>query len=263
MKKIFYGCMLASLINPAFSAIEDNSFLLEEAYNQEYGVFQFIQKYQTPLNKKNTYDYAFENEIPITDKTHQFSYEIPVAKVSPDTKGGIGDVSLNYRWQPLNRDGFLMAERFGLIVPTGSVKDELGGGVYGFEFMQAATLPINENFISHNNFGFSTLPNAKSPGHDQKRTISSFSAGSSIIYLAKDDFNVLFEALIETGQQVDSAGVKSSSTSVTLNPGVRFAFDFDWKDTQIVPGISFPVDVLNAPTEQAVFLYLSIEPKFY
>lgn len=256
-------CLIFALFTfSAFAAIEDNSFLMEEAFNQEWGVYQFIQKYQTSKVAKG-YEYSFENEIPITDKTHQFSYEFSRGRGDADSDTAISDTTLNYRWQPLNKDGMLLSERFGLIVPTGSVEKESGNGVYGFEFMQAATITINDRFMNHWNMGFSVLPNAETKGIDKKRTITSFTAGSSIIYLWKDNVNFLVEGVLESGQGVNPDGSKSSETSFTINPGARFAWDLEWKDTQIVPGISFPTELLNGPTEHGVLVYLSIEPKFY
>lgn len=253
---------LCFLSTAAFAKIEDNSFLLEEAFNQEWGVYQFIQKYQTAQVAKG-YEYSFENEIPITDKVHQFSYGFSHGRPDENGHGAISDTTLNYRWQPLNKDGMLISERFGLIVPTGRVNKGAGNGVYGFEFMQAATLTINDRFINHWNMGFSVLPNAKTQDIDKRRTISTFSAGSSLIYLWSDNFNILLEGLLESGQSMNPDGSKSAETSFTINPGARFAMDFEWKDTQIVPGISFPTDLINGPTEHGVLVYLSIEPKFY
>ena len=260
MKTIF--AFLIFLPALAFAEIEDNSFLLEEAFNQEWGVYQFIQKYQT-FNKAGTYDYAFENEIPITDKEFQFSYEIPVAQPEKGRPGYMGDMSLNLRWQPLNKDGFLLAERFGLIVPTGNAKEDSGNNVYGFEFMQAATLTINEKWMNHWNFGFSVQPNARTNNITKRRTITTATAGSSLIYRMREDFNLMFEALLETAQEVDAAGNKTPATYLTLNPGFRWAWDFEWKETQIVPGVSFPTEVINNTVENGVLVYLSIEPKFY
>ncbi len=261
MKKLLLLAALAS--THSFAKIEDNSFLIEEAFNQVYGFYQFIQKFQTPTQKRDNYDYEFETEIPITDKVHQVSYEIPIANTDSSNRGGVGDVVLNYRWQPLNKDGFLVAERFGLITPTGSVRNGTGSGSYGFEFMQAATLPLRDHLMNHWNFGFSMIPSAKTSAHNFKRTVNTFTAGSSIVYLLNDKFNLMFEALVQSSQQVDDLGQKNSLTNVYLNPGVRFSIDLDYRDIQIVPGISFPVDVMNAPTEQSVLAYLSIEPRFY
>jgi hypothetical protein len=262
MKKLAFAACTLCLSLSVSAKIEDNSFLLEEAFNQEAGVYQFIQKYQT-FDRAKGYEYSFENEIPVPDERHQFSYEFSRSRATAGEDSEISDTTLNYRWQPLNKDGLLVAQRFGLIVPTGKPSKGSGNGVYGFEFMQAATIPLNERFMNHWNLGFSVLPNAKSAGHDEKGTISGFSAGSSIIYLWKDNFNFLLEGLLESGQEIDATGEKLSSTSFTLNPGMRFAIDLDWKDTQIVPGISFPTEMMNGPTEHGVLVYLSIEPKFY
>lgn len=260
MKKFI--ALALSLPVAAFAAIEDNSFLLEEAFNQEWGVYQFIQKYSTSELAKG-YEYTFENEIPITDKTQQFSYELAFARPESPGHGAVSDVGLNYRVQPYNKDGVIVAERFGLIVPTGRVDNDAGNGVFGFEFMQSASLLLNDYFITHFNFGFDVKPNAKSKGIRERRTLTGFTAGSSIIYLWKENVNLMFEALMQSGQSTNPDGTKSAETSVTLNPGMRFAMDFDWKDTQVVPGISFPTEILNGPTEHGVLFYLSIEPKFY
>lgn len=261
MKKKILG-LLFSLPLTTFAAIEDNSFLLEEAFNQEWGVYQFIQKYQTSERAKG-YEYSFENEIPITDKTQQFSYEFAFARPESPGHGAISDVTLNYRLQPYNKDGILLSDRFGLIVPTGRVEKGAGSGVYGFEFMQAATISISDQFITHFNFGFDVLPHAKTAGIDKRRTLAGFTGGSSIIYLMKDNFNILLEGLLQSGQSTLADGTITSETSFTINPGFRWAMDFDWKETQVVPGISFPTELLNRPQEHGVLFYLSIEPKFY
>lgn len=252
----------ALISSTAFAQIEDNSFLLEEGFNQEPGVYQFIQKYQT-FNRAKGYEYSFENEIPIPDESRQFSYEFAHGRADSEGHGAISDITLSYRIQPLNKDGFLMADRFGLIVPTGRVEKGAGNGVWGFEFSKAVTIPVGEKWMNHWNFGFSVLPNAKSQGHDERGTITSFSSGTSLIYLFSDRLNFMLEALLESGQGIEADGSKSAETSLTLNPGLRFAVDLDWKETQIVPGISFPTEMLNNRTEHGVLVYLSIEPKFF
>ncbi|WP_408098048.1 hypothetical protein ACJVC5_03740 [Peredibacter sp. HCB2-198] len=246
----------------ANAQIEDNSFLLEEAYNQEWGVYQFIQQYQT-YNNSNNFTYAFTNEIPITDKTHQFSYGFGYERYDGVEHGSITDTTLSYRWQPVNRDGILIAERFGLVVPTGSVEKGTSAGVYGFEFVQAATITMAPQWMNHWNFGFKVLPAAKTAGVDKRRTLTTFKAGTSLIYFLSDHFNLMLEGLLESGQGIDEDGNKIVETSFTINPGFRFDWNLDWKDTQIVPGVSFPTELINGPTQQAVLVYLSIEPKFY
>ena len=246
----------------AWARIEDNSFLLEEAYNQTWGAYQFIQTYQT-FERSDTYAYSFQNEIPITDKVHQFSYVIPYQRAEGIEHGAVGDITLNYRWQPLNKDGFLLADRFGLIVPTGRVDKGAGAGVYGFEFMQAATLTVSDYWMSHWNFGFSVLPNAKTESITKRRTLTSFKTGASVIYSLKDNMDFVLEGLLESAQGLAEDGTKVNETAFTFNPGLRYAIDYEWNEMQMVPGISFPVELLNTPHEHGILFYLSLEPKFY
>ena len=60
--------------------IADNSFLIEEAYNQEEGVVQYIQAYQYSRHAKE-WIYTFTQEVAAPNQTHQLSYVIPVASV--------------------------------------------------------------------------------------------------------------------------------------------------------------------------------------
>ena len=69
-------CFLSAAV--ASAKIQDNSFLIEEAYNQEAGVVQFINGYQYS-DLTNEWNYTFTNEIRMGDETHQFSYVLPVS----------------------------------------------------------------------------------------------------------------------------------------------------------------------------------------
>lgn len=254
--------LLLALSYQARAHIEDNSFLLEEAYNQRKGVFQFIQDFQY-FENADLYRYNFENEIPLTDQVHQLSYEFGIVRADRLRPGEISDITINYRWQPYNKDGTLFAERFGLIVPTGRVQSDGGNGVFGLEFMQSATLTLGRQWMNHWNLGFNILPDAKTAGQEERSTLSTFTGGTSVIYLMRDDFNLMLEALIRTGQAIQENGTKKTVTSTILNPGVRWAWNLDWKGTQIVPGISFPTEVINNRTQHGILLYLSVEPKLY
>lgn len=101
--------------------------------------------------------------------------------------------------------------------------------------MHAASIFINDQFITHFNAGFNVLPNAKTSGTDKRNTLSGFTAGSSIIYMHNNWVNFMVEGLLESGQS-------------TLPD---------------VPGISFTTELLNRPKEHGVLFYLSIEPTLY
>jgi hypothetical protein len=79
------------------SPIQDNSFLVEEAYNQEDGVVQHISVFQ----KLSTGDWAFTqtDEWPPHSLKHQLSVTL-AATHSGDFSGsgaGWGDTAINYR----------------------------------------------------------------------------------------------------------------------------------------------------------------------
>ena len=100
--------------------IQDNSFLIEEAYNQEPGVIQHIQTFQ--YMKNATWGYSFVQEWPVPGRTHQLSYTIPVFHLDTDTNGkktGIGDVMLNYRYQLIykEKEGIALAPPRGWPAP--------------------------------------------------------------------------------------------------------------------------------------------------
>jgi hypothetical protein len=79
-----------------FERIEDNSFLIEEAYNQDPGVIQHISSFQ--YMKDHTWMYTFTDEWPVPGRKHQLSTTIPVLN---NGESGFGDIALNYRYQAI------------------------------------------------------------------------------------------------------------------------------------------------------------------
>src|SRR5687767_9441055 len=80
--------------------IRDNSFLVEEAYNQPWGVVQHVSTFQRVRNAIG-WGATFTQEWPAPSERHQLSYTVPIQR-SPTLTGlhtGIGDVMLNYRYQ--------------------------------------------------------------------------------------------------------------------------------------------------------------------
>ena len=75
--------------------ITDNSFLVEEAFNQERGIFQNIATWTR--GDEGHWDASFTQEWPAPGMTHQLSYSVPFAGVGGHR--GLGDVMINYRYQ--------------------------------------------------------------------------------------------------------------------------------------------------------------------
>ena len=67
------------------TVIQDNSFLMEEAYNQEAGVIQHISFF-TRMSQNRSWLYSFTQEWPMTGQKNQFSYTI-VGAHSGDFRG--------------------------------------------------------------------------------------------------------------------------------------------------------------------------------
>src|SRR4051794_32798859 len=91
-------------------SIEDNSFLIEEAYNQEPGVVQhiFTAVYSHDPNRHG-WTFNFTQEWPVFGQDHQFSYSIPSyhLREDGDRVHGIGDILINYRYQALEEGELL------------------------------------------------------------------------------------------------------------------------------------------------------------
>src|SRR5689334_18063846 len=81
--------------------IQDNSFLIEEAYNQEFGVVQHINTFMRLFGSKD-WIYTFTQEWPLpADPRHQLSYTLALTRCGAFSRegAGIGDALLNYRYQ--------------------------------------------------------------------------------------------------------------------------------------------------------------------
>src|SRR5947209_6128916 len=77
--------------------IQDNSFLAEEAYNQEAGIVQHINTFTRQSD--GTWAYTFTQEWPVPHhERHQLSFTL--ANLNNGSGGaGWGDTLLNYRYQ--------------------------------------------------------------------------------------------------------------------------------------------------------------------
>ena len=144
-------------------AIEDNSFFIEEAYNQEPGVAQwiFVGLYTRPNNLRA---FGFTNEWPVRGQTHQFSYTVRWTGGGAGEPAGIGDLVLNYRYELFmeKKDGVAIAPRLSVILPTGDWRKGLGYGTTGWQVSLPLSKRISRDFAMHFNAGTTLYPSAKS-----------------------------------------------------------------------------------------------------
>lgn len=239
--------------------IEDNSFLVEEAYNQEPGVIQHINTLRRDRN--GDFGFTFTQEIPISSRRHQFSYTLPAFRAGDFEGGrGLGDVLLNYRFQIVDNDRVAVAPRATLVLPTGDEAEGLSAGGAGFQFNVPVSTKLPRRLVAHTNAGATFTPRARNGVGEQAAT-QDYAFGQSLVWLARPRFNVLVEALYENTESVTGAGVTERDDAFTLNPGVRWAHNFR-SGLQIVPGISVPLGIGAGGGERGIFFYLSFEHSF-
>ena len=244
--------------------IQDNSFLVEEAYNQEFGVVQHIQTFQRLWNSKD-WAYTFTQEWPLdTHPRHQLSYTLGVlhSGPQPSSGAGFGDLILNYRYQLLGggKEKVAFSPRVSLLFPTGSTREGRGVGSLGFQMMLPVSWVLSEKVVTHWNLGATVLPVA----HDNlgdKATTFGYNFGQSFVLLARPRVNFLLETVVARFQTVTAPNTTTWNTVFLFNPGIRWAYNFR-NGLQIVPGIGVPLGVGPSVGERGLFLYLSIEHPF-
>lgn len=241
-------------------AIQDNSFLLEEAYNQEAGVVQHISFFSRGGDR--SWQYAFTQEWPVGGQRHQFSYTLLLLHAGSTGATGIGDAALNYRYQ-LVGDGtrsVAVAPRLSLLLPTGSASRELGAGHAGVQVNVPASWAISRRLVTHWNAGVTHVPSARD-GAGNRRAITGLNLGQSTIWLVTPTVNLMLETAWNRDQAVAGPDVVVAAHRFFVSPGVRLAVNRPG-GLQIVPGIAVPVGVGPSRGNTAVVLYLSLEHPF-
>jgi len=239
--------------------IQDNSFLVEEAYNQEFGVVQHIQTFQR-LWPGRAWAYSFTQEWPVDiAPRNQLSYTIPFAGGGGATGRGVGDVLLNYRYQVAGNGEarIAFAPRVSLILPTGDSRKGLGAGGAGFQANLALSAVVNKWLVTHWNAG-ATITGAAKDAAGNKSATYGYNFGQSFVWLATPRVNFLLETVFNSSEAVIAPGQTQRSNSALLNPGVRWAYNFS-NGLQIVPGIAAPIGFGGSAGERGGFFYLSFE----
>jgi hypothetical protein len=257
---VLAGLLLTSHFSLLSGQVQDNSFLIEEAYNQESGVVQHISTF-TRASGGSAWAYGFTQEWPVGGIRHQLSYTIPVENIE-GFGTGIGDVILNYRHQLLGNPeaATVFAPRLSLLLPTGDHEEGRGAGAVGLQTNLPLTLMLAPRLATHWNAGATLTPSAKS-ALGEEATTTSFNLGASAIWLLHPSFNLMVEALwLNTGSVVGT-GETVRDESLLLNPGIRAAFNLA-NDLQIVPGLAYTFDLGSDAGKDALFVYLSFEHPF-
>jgi hypothetical protein len=209
VKRIAFALLFSAL--PLFAqtphedllSLQDNSFLLEEAYNQDPGVVQHLGVFTR--SEEGEWELSFTEERPLGGLKHQISYDIPF------NRDGLADISINYRYQAIGDASaqFAFAPRLSVILPTGD--DSETGVSIGFP----ASYVIAPRVATHTNVELTWQDGTE------------LSLGQSIVYAPSSRVHLLLEATYADDELV-------------VSPGVRWGYDrpSGW---QIVPGIAVPI----------------------
>ena len=237
--------------------IEDNSFLIEEAYNQEPGEVQhsFTAAY-TKSGRTHGWEFNFTQEWPVFSQDHQFSYTIPSSHLVDEGSrvSGVGDILLNYRYQLLYEgDGKpAVAPGFSLILPTGNRKKGTGNNVVGYELNLAVSKKITDTVALHANAGATILPHVKAPvdinGNSAKKSLTSANIGGSAIYALLPRFHLMLEWVGNFDQSFSDSGKRERIVPCRRCRRVLGRRSSIEDKLQIVTGAAMPIG-LNRKTD--------------
>jgi hypothetical protein len=234
--------------------ITDNSFLVEEAFNQEPRVFQNIVTWMR--DDRDIWEAAFTQEWPLFTMKHQLSYT--VAGLGAEGHSSLGVVLLNYRFQALEegpgRPAF--SPRFSVILPTGAegTLDDRTGIQLNLPFSKQ-----RGDLYFHWNAGFTWLPQVPTIAGDELSLTSPHAAGS-VIWRVAPMLNLMLETLLAWDQVLDEEGQTLRIRSFTLNPGFRRGWNLG--EQQIVVGLASPFTRTEGNNSIGVLTYFSYELPF-
>jgi len=232
---------LAALATPlearaqsAPAPIRDNSFLIEEAYNQDRGVVQHISTYAD--RRDGLWALTLTDEWPMHSVENQMSVGLELGDFG--TGATTGNLAFNYRRQLLGHPDASV-----VFSPRVSLLGDLGSAAqvpFAMQVNLPLTAVVTGSIVTHWNAGV-TL--GAGP--------ATVNAGASAVWLALPWMNVLLEGLY--------TGASGEEPNLVVSPGVRWAINLG--AVQVVPGVALPVN-LAIPAEDQFFLYLSVEHPF-
>ena len=262
-RSVSIGALVATLASSAFAQsappVRDNSFLVEEAYNQEGNVVQHISVLSL-ARRSSDWEYGFTQEWPAGGQRHQLSVTVPIVNAADAT--GVGDVALNYRYQLAFDDatGNALAPRLSVLLPTGDAEQGRGTSSLGLQVNLPASWGLHRALVTHWNVGGTWTPSARAPSGGRVAT-RDVAAAASAIWLAKRAVNVMLEVAWAREEFAVAADTRVAEESAWLSPGLRVAIDFP-SGLQIVPGLAFPIGIGPSDGDRRVLLYLSFEHGF-
>ncbi len=265
---VLFAVIALSVVSSITSAqdspepIKDNSFLIEEAYNQPAGVVQWITTAQHTRSPNHFWGLAMTNEFPLRGMRHQLSWTLPFLSYGGPEGLGIGDISVHYRYQAIDGSrGLAFSPRATVFLPTGDDPDNGFGKVY-WQTNLPISIELTSRVVFHANAGATLVPKFRSndihpEALDIERNLLWYNAGASLVWLMHPNLNVLCEFLYNSDSAVDEDGAEVRTETLVVNPGIRLALNASFG--QFVPGFAIPFQFENGNSISGIFAYLSFE----
>ena len=188
--------------------ITDNSFLVEEAFNQEAGVVQNIFGILAPGD--GSWVAAFTQEWPMRVHAHQFSYTVALARVDRRHRHRRRTAQLSIPvvgWKRLAGRRSRRACRW--CCPRATPLADVGNGGVGWDF----NLPLSKQFRDlylHWNAGFTLLPSAEGRRSLRTHNLLTPRVAASGIWRVRPMFNLMLESVFVWPEEV--AGTATERT---------------------------------------------------
>ena len=241
--------------------LADNSFLIEEAYNQERGVVQHIGLFVRDRTTR-TWLFTFTQEWPAWSHRHQLSYMVPLVHFdgregSPVT--GVGDLFLNYRYQLVDA-WVAIAPRLSILLPTGTYRKATGAGGPGVQLAVPLSARLAPWITVNLNVGTTLHPGARSVSGYRATTHGYYVGGSLILFLSRR-INGLVEGVALSDEDVVDGGGTTRAAGTLASVGIRWGHDIPG-GVQVVPGIAWAIGRGASRDAGGLLLYLSVEHPF-
>ena len=240
-------------VSPPRFRITDNSFLVEEAFNQEAGIFQNI--FVVTRSHSGDWDGSFTQEWPLGGQRHQLSFTLPFSLASG--LGEVGDVLLNYRLQVCGEGSWRPAfsPRVSAVFASSPERRSLGPTGTGIQ----VNLPVSKafgRFYVHANAGATWIKqSADELAQTPERVTVSPSAAGSVIWAATPLFHLMLEVYGQSAEQT----MGPRENSVVVVPGFRTGWNFG--ERQVVAGFGATI-TRGDVRDHGVLFYLSLEMPF-
>lgn len=242
--------------------LQSNEFFVETPYLQDEDELQHTFTF-TRTNRRN-WSMVFSEELPLGSEKHQLTVSLPSQLVGDGAEKyrGFGDVEIEYNYGLFGDSAsrVTISPGFGLSLPTGSARKELGADGTGFSFKVPVGMMLNKRFASNSVFEATYTKSARNDEGERADTFG-FEVGQSFVWFAKPKLNFLVEAVWEREQEVIEHGLKEYENEFFISPGARWAHTFG-SGLIVSPGVAVPIGVGPSRGEKGIFFYLSFEHGF-